>query len=194
MGNENLLPSAYDSLVDAASGGQPAASYAVAWCQLIGFGTERRESPALEHIQRLAEEGDPKACVHLAYYYTLYGDEEEAVVPLYRRAAEQGRADAMLCLASRLRDQDNYKEAARWFETAADTGNLDAIEEMLGIAEGKGDDRGMIKWLTVLSLRHPDPHVAYRSRIMIAMFMEEESSEKIADAVRLGEEWHNAHP
>lgn len=192
-GMEKLSRAAYAAIEADASAGDEEARYAAAWCRLFGVGTEKNGEEALAFIRARADAGEARACFHLARYYA-YTDKDGETDSLCLKAAQSGRVDAMLFLALRLREQEKRGEAATWTEKAAETGNLTAIAEMLSVAESNRDIPGMIRWLTVLSLRWPDPGAAYRARIMLAFFIDEITPAEMTSAMEAGERWHLDHP
>lgn len=192
--DENLFQATFETLQEKAASGDDDARYAVAWLQLVKLGTDQEKTEALEFIRGRAEQGDAKACVHLAWQFLQDDGSREEATRFYRRAAEQGRADAMLGLAYCLNQDGDEKAGSQWTEKAAEAGNIQALMALVEAAESKRDVPGLVKWMTIFSLRHPDPHVAYRSRVMLGMFMEAMEPEEMAEAMWKAEEWHTSHP
>ncbi len=193
LADENFLKAVVVSLQDKAATGDAHAQYSVAWFHLMGVGTEQEKQQALDYIRGKAEHGEAKACVHLAQHYMESEDLAEEAAQLYRLAAEQGRADAMLGLALCLGQNGDKKAESQWLEKAAGAGNIQALMGLVELAERAQDAAGLVKWLSILSLRHPDPHAAYRARVMLGFFIEGMAAEEMADALRNAEEWHTSH-
>ena len=93
-----------------------------------------REQREYENNLKKAETGDPEAQYQLAHYYALMRDHDLANL-WYRKAAEQGHANAQLELGQRLyvgiNIQKDLPEALSWIEKAAAQGQ-DSAQYMMG--------------------------------------------------------------
>lgn len=87
---------------------------------------------AIDHYLADAEKGDANAQYGLGYVYNSvndYDDEEDAL-KWYRKAAEQGHAEAQFELGGRYwigwSVEKNAEEAAKWYQKAAEQGHMEA--------------------------------------------------------------------
>lgn len=103
------------------------------------------DSLKVHHIEpenkRLREPTDARAQFELGKEYYDFKDDERAVY-WYRKAAEQGHADAQFNLGLAYRSgkgvRQNYSEAVKWFRSAAIQGHADA-QFNLGLAYRDGE-------------------------------------------------------
>ena len=65
---------------------------------------------------------------------------------------------------------------------------------MLGFTESAGEWEKLIRWLTILTIRAPDPAVSYRCRMMIAYFADDMDEATLQRVMAEGEKWHDEHP
>lgn len=110
------------------------------------------------------------------------------------RAAEKGHVSAMMLASEICNDMDDRKQAAQWMEKAAEAGSFAAMENMLSFAESAGDWQQLVRWLTILMIRAPDPSMTYRCRILIAYCGGDAGEEALQAAMAEGERWHGEHP
>lgn len=111
----------------------------------------------LRALQAQAEQGDAWAQLNLGAAYDngigTKRDVDKAII-WYRKAAEQGLAEAQFNLAHILVDEDiSASEAAEWMAKAADQGMVEA-QYLMGViyAEGIGvarDDNEARRWLKI---------------------------------------------
>ncbi len=113
---------------------------------------------AADETRVRAEGGDPEAQNHLAFLYAHGGDDlpkdSAAAAKWYRRAAEQGLANAQFNLAVIYAGGDGVPkddaEAVKWYRKAAEQGVVDA-QFNLGVIYSGGDgvpkdDAEAVKW------------------------------------------------
>ena len=102
------------------------------------------ERMTLEEMTRLAEAGDVKAAEHLGeeYIHGNFGPRDDALAWKYSRmAAEAGSPRAMTNLGIVSLNRGETEEARRWFETAAEKGDMKAPRYLgLMYQEGKIPD------------------------------------------------------
>lgn len=193
---EQVLRKAFEQMRLQADAGDEEAEFMVAWCRFHGLGTEADEDAAMSVLEARAAAGYPEACFLMAAWTFERGDGdgEERAFDMAVRAAEKGHVRAMLLLSGIWRERGDKGQAARWMEKAAETGSFPAIEEMLGFAESAGDWKGLVRWLTVLMIRAPDPAMAYRCRMLIAYVGSGADEEELQAAMAAGERWNSDHP
>ena len=116
------------------------AMVAVALSTSLGLGCKQKVSSAVHRVVE-ADIANKQMAVGTLYYYVAKDDAKAAV--WYRKAAEQGQADAQyaygLCCFKGKGVAQDYVEAVKWFRKAAEQGNADG-QNGLGICyvEGKG--------------------------------------------------------
>jgi TPR repeat protein len=101
---------------------------------------------AMELFRPLAEDGEAKAQFHLGRMYALgqgVAPDSKEAIGWYRKAAEQGNADAEYVLAVMVEDNAaasprDAAEARAWLRQAAEQGGFNA-QFRLGMAYAKGD-------------------------------------------------------
>ena len=106
----------------------------------VGDGSEE-ERVALERLQERADQGD----VHSAFLLVMFGDWNDKAydeaIPKLVELADQGSVGAARTLATAYRDgrgvEEDYDEAARWLERAAELGDEAARVELAAYAEYK---------------------------------------------------------
>jgi tetratricopeptide (TPR) repeat protein len=85
---------------------------------------------AIKYYSMAAKQGNIKAYVHLAMYYSSKGDSKKSK-EYYLKAAEGGNAEAQCILGFiYYEDESNNEEAFKWFKLAADNGDADAQYEV----------------------------------------------------------------
>lgn len=191
--HEQVLKNMFDQARRRAEAGDEEAELIVAWCRFHALGTDDDVALAIPVLEARAEAGHTEAGFLAAAWALENGDRDRAIT-LASRAAENGHTHAMLLMSQIMRDKGDKKEAGRWMEKAAETGSFSAIEEMLGFAESTGNWEKLVHWLTVLTIRAPDPAMSYRCRMLIVYSAGDMDREKLRAAMAEGEKWHNEHP
>ncbi|MCD8351720.1 MAG: hypothetical protein LUC93_14020, partial [Planctomycetaceae bacterium] len=174
-----------------AESGEEEAEFAVAWCRLIGLGTERDHEAVLPYLRQLAEEGDGRALMALVHE-ALERDDEAAMDDL-RQAAEAGHPQAMLAIASQASGRGDEQGRIEWVTRAAKTGSVDAVGEMIRIGESKRDSSMMLQWLAAFALAREGTAAGYRSRLVMAMLVDEMEDDEVRAALEAGERWAVEH-
>ncbi len=151
---------------------------------------------ALEVWQPLAEQGNPDAQAGLGALYLngLGVAHDEAVATAwFRKAAEQGHANAQFNLASLHYARKEYAPAASWYRRSAEQGNALAQIRLARLyAEGLGLARDPVqafKWFAIAIVRGSDSYAranATKGRDDIATKM---SPAQVAEAERLARDW-----
>lgn len=107
---------------------------------LEGLGVEKDDGKALEYLKILAEYGYPDMQCELGKWYktidwrTHKRKMKRNAAEWFKKAAEQGNAEAMYCLAECYIDGDGVrasrKKTIEWFTKAAELGNEEARAEL----------------------------------------------------------------
>ena len=129
-----------------------------------------------KQLQERASAGDPNAQRELGDWYVSSGDRVEGV-RWYRKAAEQGNADAQFTLGlsynSGLGVPQNYTEFVRWYRKAAKQGYVKA-QFNLGVsyANGEGVPQSYAEayvWLSLAAAKEgtsfDDPILSLREQV-----------------------------
>lgn len=91
---------------------------------------ENNLEKAIKYYSMAAKQGNIKAYVHLAMYYSSNGDSKKSK-EYYLKAAEGGNSGAQSVLGFiYYEDEHNNEEAFKWFKFAADNGDADAQYEV----------------------------------------------------------------
>jgi len=125
----NALP--YQSFADlhaAADAGDPEAAYEVGRRYRTGIVVQKDEKSALLYLEKAANQNLAKAQLELGHLYAYdNGQDQEAAVTWYRKAAENGNRNAMFFLASHLQggsgSHTSTVEAVTWIRKAAEAGD-----------------------------------------------------------------------
>ncbi len=173
--------------------GDDEATFAAAWCRMVGLGTEFDPDSALPYMREVAEKGDGRALMALVHDAMLR-DDEATVDDLLRRAADAGNTHALLLLAGRANDQDDKAARIEWLTRALDAGSIDAVSEMIGIGETQRDFPCMVQWLAAYALAREGTAAGYRSRLVMAMLVDEmDDDDAVRAALEAGERWAVEH-
>lgn len=145
----------------AAEGGDVRALYELASCYKRGFGVSADEEKARELLQKAAEKGYAMAQVDFASGYCR-GDAAKEV-EWWTKAAEQGHAGGMCCLAACYQEgrgvpQDAAK-AEEYLKRAAELGSEYAIKSLGEACRDRKDMAGAVKWLSKVAKE--DAYSAY---------------------------------
>src|SRR5207247_10259098 len=96
----------------------------------------------LPELIKLAEQGDAKAQHRLGLIYFLgqgVPKDDAEGLKWFRKAADQGLADAQAMLGAYYREHKEWAEAIKWFGKAGDQGEEEA-QCNLGVKYDSGDD------------------------------------------------------
>ena len=111
----------------------------------LGDGSEE-ERITLERLRERADEGDVHSAYLLVYFGSWRDGAYEEAIPELAGLAERGSVGAARLLALAYRDgrgvQQDYDEAARWLERAAELGDATASQELAAYAEFKASTTG----------------------------------------------------
>jgi uncharacterized protein len=160
-----------------------------------GFAQASPREQMLEKARADAERGDPMAQWLIGGLYERGEDYAEAI-RWYRKAADQGFADAECSLGSMYSKgrgvRQDYAEAARWFRKAADQ-RYELAQYELGVyyANGLGVPQNFVQahmWLNLAASRATGKFQkkSAESRDKVASFM---TRQQVAEAQRLALEW-----
>lgn len=175
--------------------GDAAAEYGEAW-SMLRWGRDEKVMARGEAFYRTrAAKGDARAFVVVGLIERARGNDDEAVIWL-EKAAETGNVFAERLLNDYRLDSGKDGKISRKAVAlaAAEAGSLNALANLISVAEQERDVPGMYKWLTVFILRTEDPAAAYRARLLLAYVNGDETPEELRHGMEEGERWHAAHP